>query len=97
MPKRYVLFFAKSDLSEDDLRRFSDVVRGWHQTAKIISVKGNRKAVIVKTTNRVAPVLRNIRPGIKVSGTELVCVLTSGAIGNLKKRASEAAVDGKVP
>jgi hypothetical protein len=97
MAKRYVLFFAESELSEDDLLRFSEVVRGYHQTAKIIAVKGNQKAVIVKTTNQVAPVLRDIRPGIRVGGIDFVSVLTSGAIGNLKKRASEAANNGKVP
>jgi hypothetical protein len=97
MAKRYVLFFAKSDLSENDLRRFLEVVRGYHQSAKTIAVKGNQKAVIVKTTNQVAPVLRDIKPGIKVGGIDIIPVLTSGAIGNLKRRASEAAANGKVP
>jgi hypothetical protein len=97
MSKRYVLFYANVDLSEDDLRRFSEVVRGWHQTAKVISVKGNPRGVIVRTTNQIAPVLRDIKPGIRVGGVEFVSVLTSGAIGNLKKRASEAAANGKVP
>ena len=97
MPKRYVLLYANSDLTEEDFRRFSEVIRGWQETAKVIPVKGNRKAVIVRTTNRVAPVLRDIKPGIRVGCVELVSVLTSGAIGNLKKRASEAAANGKVP
>ena len=97
MSKRYLLFYAKSNLSEDDLRRFTEVVRGWHQEAKVIPVKGNPRAVIVRTTNQVAPLLRDIKPGIRVGGVELVSVLTSGAIGNLKKRASEAGANGKVP
>jgi len=97
MPKRYVLFSAKSNLSEEDIRKFSEVIRAWHPSAKIIAVRGNPKAVIVKTTNQVAPMLQDLRPGIKVGRTELVSVLTSGAIGNLKKRASEAATNGKVP
>ena len=97
MSKRYVLFYAKSDLSEDDLRRFSEVVRRWHQTAKVIAVSGNPRAVIIRTSNQTAPILRDIKPGIKVGGVEFVSVLTSGAIGNLKKRALEAAANGKVP
>jgi hypothetical protein len=97
MSKRYVLFYSSSDLSEEDLRRFSEVVMGWHQSAKVITVKGNPKAVIVRTTNQIAPALRDIKPGILVGGVQFVSVLTSGAIGNLKKRASEAAANGKVP
>jgi hypothetical protein len=97
MSKRYVLFYAKSDLSEDDFRCFSEVVCGRYQTAKVISVKGNPRAVIIRTTNQIAPALRDIKPGIRVGGVEFVPVLTSGAIGNLKKRALEAAANGKVP
>jgi len=97
MPKRYMLFYAKSILSEEDVRRFTEVVRGWHQEAKVILVKANPRAVIVRTTNQVAPVLREIKPGISLGGVEFVSVLTSGAIGNLKKRASEAGANGKVP
>jgi len=97
MPKRYVLFLAKSDPSEGDVLRFSEAVRRLQQDAKVIEVKGNPRAVIVKTTNEVAPRLREITPGIRAGGSEFVAVLTSGAIGNLKKRASEPAANGKVP
>ena len=97
MPKRYVLFLARSDLSEGDVRRFSELVRRWHQEAKVIEVRGNPRALIVKTSNEAAPRLRDVRPGFRVAGTELVAVLTSGAIGNLKKRATEPAANGKVP
>lgn len=97
MSKRYVLFYANADLSEDDIRLFSEVVRDRHQMAKVIPVKGNPRAVIVRTTNEIAPVLRDLKPGIRVAGVEFVSVLTSGAIGNLKKQASEAAANGKVP
>lgn len=96
MSKRYVLFYSNVDLSVDDLSRFSEVVRGWHQSAKVITVKGNPRAVIIRTTNQVAPVLRDTKPRIRVAGVEFVSVLTSGSIGNLKKRASEAAADGKI-
>jgi len=97
MSKRYVLFLARSNLSEEDIRRFSEVVGKLHPTAKIIAVKGNRKALIVKTTNLVAPILRDLEPGTIPGRIGPASVLTSGAIGNLKKRASEAAANGKVP
>jgi len=97
MPKRYVLFFANSSLSEEDIRKFSEVIGASHPTAKIIMVRGNSKAVIVKTTNQGPPMMQNLGLMVKVGRTELVSVLTSGAIGNLKKRASEAATNGKVP
>jgi len=97
MSKRYVLFLAKSDLSEEDLRQFSKVVKGWHRDAKVIGVKGNPRAVIVKTTNEFALRLRDTKPVVGGAEVELTTVLTSGAIGNLKKRASEPAANGKVP
>jgi len=97
MPKRYVLFLARSDLSEVDVRRFSELMKRWHREAKVIQVRGNPRALIVKTSNEVAPRLRDVKPRFRVGGVELVTVLTSGAIGNLKKRASEPAANGKVP
>ncbi len=65
--------------------------------AKAIAVKGNPRAVIVKTSNLVAPLLRGDGRDLHVGGKRLVSVLTSGAIGNLKKRATEAAANGQVP
>ncbi|HYA55279.1 MAG TPA: hypothetical protein VED22_00635 [Nitrososphaerales archaeon] len=96
MPKRYVLYLASSNLSEEDLRRFSDLIRERHPASKVIAVKKNPRAVIVKTTNEVVPLLRGAGPGLKVGGIELVSVLTSGAIGNLKRRAAAAAANGEV-
>jgi len=97
MAKRYILFYAESNLSEDDVRRFTEVVKGWHREARVILVKGNPRAAIVRTTNQVVPLLRDFKPGIRVGGAEFMPVSTSGAIGNLKKRASEAGANGKVP
>ena len=97
MAKRYLLFVAKSDLSEEDMRQFSNAIRAWHRDAKVIQVKGNTRAVIVRTTNEVVPRLREAKPGIRAGRVELETVLTSGAIGNLKKRASEPKTNGKVP
>jgi hypothetical protein len=97
MSKRYVLFQADSDLSEEDVRAFTDVMDRRHKPVKVISVKGNPRALIVKTTNAVAPKLRGDSESIAIGGKKLVTVLTSGAIVNLKKRASGAKANGKVP
>ncbi|HXW94559.1 MAG TPA: hypothetical protein VEJ19_02485 [Nitrososphaerales archaeon] len=97
MSKRYVLFYASSDLSDDEIKRFSEIIKGRFQTAKVIPVKKNPRAVVIRTTNQIAPILRDMKPRIEVDGVEFISALTSGAIGNLKKRASEAAANGKVP
>jgi hypothetical protein len=68
-----------------------------HQPTKVISVKGSPRTLIVKTTNEVAPKLRGDSESIVIGGKRLVTVLTSGAIVNLKKRASRAGANGKVP
>ena len=96
MSKRYVLFLGSANLSEEDLRMFSDFIRGRHPEAKVIPIRENPRAVIVKTTNEVVPLLRDTGSGLKVGETDLVSVLTSGAIGNLKRRASAAGANGEV-
>jgi hypothetical protein len=63
----------------------------------VIVVKGNPRAIIVKTTNEVAPLLREASGGIRVDGRRLETALTSGAVGKLKKRALEATADDQVP
>jgi hypothetical protein len=96
MSKRYVLFLASSALSEEDLRRFSDVIGERYPASKVIAVKENPRAAIVKTTAEVAPLLRDAGAGLRVGEKGLVSILTSGAIGNLKRRASAAAANGEV-
>ena len=97
MTKRYVLFMASSDLTEREIALFAQVVESRYDPAKVIPVKGNRKAVILKTSGRVVSSLREEGGTIEVGEKALLCVLTSGAIGNLKRRASEAAAIGQVP
>jgi hypothetical protein len=95
-PKRYVLFTSEADLSEEDRERLSEILDRRYGATKIIAVKGNPKAVIVKTTNLVAPMLRELDPKLTVGGKHLTPVLTSGAIGKLKRRASPEAANGQV-
>lgn len=69
-----------------------------HGKAKVIPVVGNRRAVIVKTTSDAAGPMRERSGSLKLGGKPLAAVLTSGAIGKLKKRAKASAVatDGQV-
>jgi len=96
MSKRYILFFAKSDLTEEDVHKFTEAIRRKDAASKVIAVKGNSRALIVKTTNRVAPLLRDAGPALKAGKVELLSALTSGAIGNLKRRASAPGANGEV-
>ena len=96
MAKRYVLYMADSALSAEDLRLFAEVMKGRVPGAKVIGVRGNPKAVIVKTNNEQAPLLRESTLKLGGKGAQLKTVLTSGAIGNLKRRANEVAANGQV-
>jgi len=64
---------------------------------KLFLVEGNRRAVVVKTTSDVAPRIREEGSQLVLGGKTISPVLTSGAVVNLKKRALDAAADGKVP
>ena len=96
MPKRYVLLMADDDLSEEEAKELRSAVERRHPGAKTILVEGNRKAVIIRTTNDVAHVLRSPGGALRVGRKRLTPVLTSGAVGNLKRRASGASNDGQV-
>ncbi len=97
MAKRYVLFMSSEDLSQEDVDSFAEAAGRCAGPVKVIQVKGNRRALIVKTTNVGASLLRERGPGPKAGAKGLVSVLTSGAIGNLKKRATGTPANGKVP
>jgi hypothetical protein len=97
LSKRYLLFVADAGLSEQDLKSLDKLLRERHDPIKVIPVKANQAAVIVKTSNIVAARLREDSARLKVGGKDLRCILTSGAIGNLKRRASGAAAIGEIP
>jgi len=89
MAKRYVLLVADRDLLDEDKRDLSLILESKYGKVTIISVK-NPKAVIVKTTSSVAPLLREMSGRLHIRGKGLSTILTSGSIGKLKKRASES-------
>ena len=96
MPKRYVLLVADRAISEPEMGVLRAAVERRHPGDKVIEVQGNPRAVIVRTTNEVAPSFRTAGGAPSVGGKKLKAVLTSGAIGNLKRRAVEAATNGQV-
>jgi hypothetical protein len=99
MSKRYVLLVADEQFSSSDMRDLSVILEKKHGKVTVIPVEKNPRAVIVKTTNSVAPLLREASGELHLGGKRLVTVLTSGSIGKLKSRAScsETTKDGKVP
>ncbi|MGP8125332.1 MAG: hypothetical protein ACLQEQ_05600 [Nitrososphaerales archaeon] len=99
MSKRYVLLVADRELSDGDRRDLALNLEGRYGKVTIIAVERNPRAVIVKTTNSVAPLLRALSGELQVGEKHLATVLTSGSIGKLKSRASgsEMASDGEVP
>lgn len=96
MAKRYVLFVADAVISEADRRQLEEILEERHGKVKLISVEGNPRAVIVKTTNEVAPLLRDPEGMLSIAGKSLRPILTSGAVANLKRRGSEPAANGKI-
>jgi hypothetical protein len=96
MSKRYVLLVADAAISESDRKVLRSVIERRHPGDKLIEVQGNPRAVIVRTTNDVAPSFRTEDGAPFIGGRKLTAVLTSGAVGNLKRRAAEAATNGQV-
>lgn len=96
MPKRYVLLVAARAISEPEMEVLRSAVERRHPGDRLIEVQGNPMAVIVRTTNEVAPSFRTAEGAPTIGGRKLKAVLTSGAIGNLKRRAVEATPNGQV-
>ena len=87
LAKRYILYQAGRGLSENEAKEVERILRQRHGELKLIRIKGARQALILKTTNRVVADIRHEGGRLEVGGVELVSVLTSGAIGKLKRRA----------
>ena len=96
MSKRYVLLIADGAISEPERKMLRSIIERRHQGDKLIEVQGNPRAVIVRTTNEVAPSFRTEEEALNIGGKRLTSVLTSGAVGNLKRRAAEAETNGQV-
>jgi hypothetical protein len=98
LAKRYVLYEAKADVSNEELEEVGLILGRRHVGLKVIPVAGSRRALIVKTTDAVAPELRERSGRLTVGGTLVEAVLTSGSIGKLKRiaRAGGTNAVGKI-
>jgi hypothetical protein len=99
LAKRYVLYLADAELGEEGVQEFMRILEGRHGKLKFIPVKGNGRAMIVRTTPQVAAELRERSGRIRIGEDAVSTVLSSGVIGKLKKRAagSRTTADGEVP
>lgn len=83
------MYTAEKEFSEADLKRVERILHRRHGELKVIRVQGAQNALIVKTTSDEAPEIRRRSGRLGIGGARLTTVLTSGAIGKLKKRALE--------
>lgn len=90
LAKRYVLFEADTDLSEEEKKEFGRILEKRYGKMPLIDVRGNEKALIIKANNAVAAAIKEQSSEILIGGKKLTTKLVSGAIGNLKRRAGES-------
>lgn len=97
--KRYILLEADGEVTPQDWKDFARYLEERFGKLKPIPVKGNDRALVVKTDNRTAPLIRKDSPGMRVGGRKVTSVLTSGSIGKLKRLATDAEARdiGKIP
>ena len=97
MAKRYVLLVAEGELSSEEMKEIGEILEERHGKVKMIPLKENPKTVVIKTDNEIANVLKETGWALVIGGKTVRPSLTSGAIVNLKRRASVAAANGQVP
>ncbi len=90
MAKRYVLLEADFDLTADDRKGFGRLIEQRYGKTPMIEVRGNERAVIIKTTNVFAARLKEEGTVVGTGGKSLRTVLMSGSIGKLKRRAGDS-------
>jgi molybdopterin biosynthesis enzyme len=90
---------ADGDISDAEGKALAEILGQRHGKLKVILVQGAPRSVIVKTTQVVAPLIRETSGTLTVGGKRLRVVLTSGGIGKLKRRAKAGESTGgvKVP
>ena len=97
MAKRYVLLLADGELTSEEMKEMGGILEGRYGKVKMIPLRENSRAVIVKTDNGVATMLKEPGWALIIGRKRVGPALTSGAIVNLKRRASVAAANGQVP
>jgi hypothetical protein len=96
MPKRYVLLMADGKPPEGGRKAIEEALKRQLASFKVIVVDSNPLAFIVKTDNPGAGLLRDPGRKLTIGGVMLTPVLTSGAVGNLKRRARAVGGNGQV-
>jgi hypothetical protein len=89
-PKRYVLLEADGDATPEE---WKDLARGLEKRfgkIKAIPIAGNGSALVIKTDNDFAPLIRECAD-LRAGERKVRTVLTSGSIGKLKRLASRSA------
>jgi hypothetical protein len=99
LARRYILYLADAELGEHGVQELTRVLEARHGKLKVITVRGNGRALIVRTTPQVAAEMRDRSGTIRIGESVASTVLSSGVIGKLKRRAagSGTKADGKVP
>ncbi len=97
MAKRYVMLVADRELTSEDMKELGEILEGRYGKVKMIPLKENSKAVVIRTDNEIATMLKDPGWALVIGTKRVKPVLTSGAIVNLKRRASMAAANGQVP
>lgn len=97
--KRYVLLEADREVTPADWKALVRHLEERFGKLKPIPVAGNERALVVKTDNRIAPLIREEAPSMSIGLGKVRSVLTSGSIGKLKSRARDGGARGigKVP
>jgi hypothetical protein len=88
---------ADGELSPEEMKDLGEVLQKKYGKVKVIPLKENPHAIVVKTDNETAPELREPGCALIIGRRRIVAVLTSGSIGKLKRRASGAATNDQVP
>jgi hypothetical protein len=85
--KRYVLLLADGDVTPEGWGELVERLGVKYGKVKPIPVKENRKALVLKTDDRIASQLRGENGAMNADGRRVSTVLTSGSIGKLKRAA----------
>ena len=87
--KRYVLLMTEGEVASDEWKDLARVLEQRFGKVKAIPVKGNGSVLVIKTDNEVAPRIRECQD-LRIGGSEVKSVLTSGSIGKLKRLAGRS-------
>jgi len=96
--KRYLLLAWDGEMSPEGRRKLARLIEQRHSKAKLITIDGCEGNLIVKTDVEGAMSMRESFADMVIGDKRVVSVLTSGCIGNLKRRARGSAASelGKV-